>query len=130
MTSQRFTTEIKEEAVNDHRHEFWIASMCRVLRVTRGGFYQWLHKPVSDRVIEDQHLLGKIRESYVASGGVYGSLRVCGDLREAGEGCSKHRVAKIMRTHKIKALRGHSTPAHRRTSFDHCAESIATAIHR
>lgn len=67
--------------------------MCRVLRVARGGFYQWLHKPVSDRTIEDQRLLGKIRESYVASGGVYGSLRVCGDLREAVEGSSKHRVA-------------------------------------
>jgi putative transposase len=45
-----------------------------------------------------------------ASGGVYGSLRVCGDLREAGEGCSKHRVAKIMRLHKIKALRGYKAP--------------------
>jgi HTH-like domain len=67
-------------------------------------------KPVSDRAIEDQRLLGKIRESYVAGGGVYGSLRVCGDLREAGEGCSKHRVAKIMRTHKIKALRGYKAP--------------------
>ena len=101
---------MKYRFINDHRHEFRIATMCRVLRVARGGFYQWLHKPVSDRTIEDQRLLGKIRESYVASGGVYGSLRVCGDLREAGEGCSKHRVAKIMRTHKIKALRGYKSP--------------------
>jgi putative transposase len=101
---------VKYRFINDHRHEFRIATMCRVLRVTRGGFYQWLHKPISDRAIEDQRLLGKIRESYVASGGVYGSLRVCGDLREAGEGCSKHRVAKIMRLHKIKALRGYKAP--------------------
>ena len=71
--------------INDHRHEFRIATMCRVHQeVARGGFYQWLHKPVSDRTIEDQRLLGKIRGSYVASSGVYGSLRVCGDLREAG----------------------------------------------
>jgi len=85
---------------------------CRVLRVSRGGFYQWLHTPLSDRAIEDQRLLGGIKESYVASSGVYGARRVFGDLREAGETCGKHRVAKIMRAHKIKAIRGYKTPRH------------------
>lgn len=84
--------------------------MCRVLHVTRSGFYQWVHKLMSDRDIEDQRLLGVIRESYVASGGVYGERRVLGDLRKAGESCSKHRVAKIMRSHKIKAIRGYKAP--------------------
>ncbi|ALN83102.1 HTH-like domain protein [Lysobacter antibioticus] len=84
--------------------------MCRLLRVTRGGFYQWLRKPRSDRTIEDDRLLGLIRDSYTASSGVYGSRRVCGDLREAGEACSKHRVAKIMKGHKIKAIRGYKAP--------------------
>lgn len=84
--------------------------MCRELRVSRSGFYQWLHKPLSDRAIEDQRLLGLIRASYVASGGVYGAPRVFQDLREAGETCGKHRVARIMRAHKIKALRGYKAP--------------------
>ncbi|RZZ87198.1 IS3 family transposase [Pseudoxanthomonas winnipegensis] len=103
---------MKYRFINDHRHEFRIATMCRVLRVTRGGFYQWLHKPLSDRAIEDQRLLGVIRDSYVASSGVYGSRRVFGDLREAGEVCGKHRVAKIMRENKIKAVRGYKAPRH------------------
>lgn len=84
--------------------------MCRVLRVSRSGFYQWLHKPLSDRAIEDQRLLSLIRASYAASGAVYGAPRVFQDLREAGESCGKHRVAKIMRIHKIKAIRGYKTP--------------------
>ena len=84
--------------------------MCRVLRVSRSGFYQWLHKPLSDRAIEDRRLLGLIRASYAASGGVYGAPRVFQDLREAGEGCGKNRVARIMRLHKIKALRGYKAP--------------------
>ncbi len=84
--------------------------MCRVLRVSRSGFYQWLHKPLSDRAIEDQRLLTLIRASYAASGGVYGAPRVFQDLREAGETCGKHRVAKIMRIHKIKAIRGYKAP--------------------
>jgi len=55
-------------------------------------------------------LLGLIRASYVASGGVYGARRVFQDLREVGEGCGKNRVERIMRIHKIKALRGYKVP--------------------
>ncbi len=86
--------------------------MCRVLQVARSGFYQWLHKPLSDRAIEDQRLLGLIRDSHTASGGVYGSPRVFGDLREAGETCGRHRVARLMRSHKIRAIRGYKAPRH------------------
>jgi putative transposase len=86
--------------------------MCRVLGIARAGFYQWLHKPLSDRAIEDQRLLTLIRNSYTASGGVYGAPRVFGDLREAGESCGKHRVARIMRRQKIRAIRGYKAPRH------------------
>lgn len=86
--------------------------MCRVLRVTRSGFYAWLHTPLSDRAIEDLRLLELIRASYAASYGIYGSPRVFLDLREAGETCGKHRVARIMRTNKIKAIRGYKAPRH------------------
>lgn len=84
--------------------------MCRVLRVHPSGYYQWIQKPLSDRAIEDQRLLTIIRSSYAASGGVYGSRRVFLDLREMGETCGVHRVGKIMRVNKIKALRGYKAP--------------------
>jgi len=86
--------------------------MCRVLRVTRSGFYEWLHKPLSDRATEDLRLLELIRASYAASYGIYGSPRVFLDLREAGETCGKHRVARIMKANKIKAIRGYKAPRH------------------
>mgnify|MGYP001822768481 CR=1 FL=1 len=44
--------------------------MCRVLGITYIGFYAWVRRPLSDRAIEDDRLLGLIRESYAASGGV------------------------------------------------------------
>jgi putative transposase len=84
--------------------------MCRVLCVHPSGYYQWIQKPLSDRAIEDQRLLTIIRSSYAASGGVYGSRRVFLDLREMGETCGIHRVGKIMRVNKIKALRGYKAP--------------------
>ena len=84
--------------------------MCRVLRVHPSGYYQWIQKPLSDRAIEDRRLLTIIRSSYAASGGVYGARRVFLDLREVGETCGIHRVEKIMRVNKIKALRGYKAP--------------------
>lgn len=87
-------------------------TLCRVLAVSRSGFYQWLAKPLSDRAIEDQRLLRLIRASYTASSGVYGAPRVFLDLREAGERCGKNRVARIMRINNIKALRGYKALRH------------------
>jgi putative transposase len=64
------------------------------LQVARAGFYQWLHKPVSDREKENGRLLGLIRDS-MRPVEVYGARRVFADLREAGESCGKHRVAPL-----------------------------------
>ena len=101
---------MKYRFMNDHRHLYSLVLMCRVLQVARAGFYDWLNKPLSDRAIENQRLVGLIRDSYAASGGVYGSNRVFGDLREAGETCGRHRVARLMRANKIRAIRGYKSP--------------------
>jgi len=81
--------------------------MCRVFNVHHSGFYAWLETPLSERAIEDQRLLTRIQEFYIASGATYGSPWIHRDLREAGEKCSVHRVAKIMRKNKLKAQIGY-----------------------
>jgi putative transposase len=81
--------------------------------VARSGYYGWLEQPFSMRHYENQRLLELIRQSYEASGKIYGSPRVFVDLRELGETCGKHRVARLMRAHKIKAVRGYKQPRHR-----------------
>jgi putative transposase len=100
--------------IKAHRREFDTAVMCRLLDVSRSGFYEWLRKPLSDRALEDQRLLGLIVAAYTASYGVYGAPRIFLDLREAGETCSKHRVARIMRANNIKALHGYRAPRYAR----------------
>lgn len=101
---------LKYTFIKAHRQEFNTAMMCRLLDVSRSGFYAWLQNPLSDRAREDQRLLALIVAAYKASHGVYGAPRIFLDLREAGETCSKHRVARIMRTHHIKALHGYRAP--------------------
>ncbi len=77
--------------------------MCRVLKVHRSGFYAWLNKPKSDREIEDERLLKKIKHFWDESDKVYGSPRIFEDLREVGEVCGLNRVERIMRENKIQA---------------------------
>ena len=90
--------------MRDHRSEFQVLSMCRVLRVQRSGFYAWLKEPLSARAREDARLLGLIRQFWLASGGAYGSPRIHDDLVEAGERVGCKRVERLMRQHRIRAL--------------------------
>jgi putative transposase len=77
--------------------------------VARSGYYAWLHEPLSKRAQEDARLLRLIRASFAASHCVYGAPRVFLDLREAGETCSKHRVARLMRANNLRARSGYRT---------------------
>jgi len=101
---------VKYRFMNEHRRDYAITLMCRVLRVARAGFYSWLQEPVSDHAKEDARLLDLIRDSYRASHGVYGARRIFGDLREVGEVCGFHRVERLMRENGIKPVRGYKKP--------------------
>ncbi|MBT4582417.1 MAG: IS3 family transposase [Gammaproteobacteria bacterium] len=98
---------VKYAFIRDHRHEFSIKAMCRVFKLHRSGFYAWMDKPLSNHNIEDQRLLSRVKEFYIASGGTYGSPWIHRDLRDAGEICSVHRVARIMRENKLRAQIGY-----------------------
>lgn len=93
--------------MRDHRGEFKITTMCKVFKLHPSGFYAWLHKPLSNRAIEDERLLKLIKEAYVASGRTYGSPWIHRDLRDSGEVCSVHRVARIMRENNLRAQIGY-----------------------
>ena len=92
--------------IKAHRKRYSVQSMCRELGVAQSGYYAWLKQPISNHDQEDARLLPLIRASFVASHGIYGSQRVFLDLREAGEACSKHRVARLMRENNLRALPG------------------------
>lgn len=87
--------------------------MCRVLRTHRSGFYAWLRSPLSARSKEDQRLLVKIRKSYLSSGGIYGSPRIHQDLQEECERVGEKRVARLMKSAGLKALRGYKKPRYK-----------------
>jgi len=83
--------------VRAHQAEFPIATMCRVLGVSRSGYYAWLSRPPSDRLVENAWLTHRIHEIHAESRGTYGSPRVHAELLDEGWSVGLNRVARLMR---------------------------------
>ena len=60
----------------EHKGQFRLSSMCRVLRVQRSGYYAWKANPKSKRALADDVLLASIRQFFDDSHGIYGSPRI------------------------------------------------------
>jgi len=74
-----------------------VATMCRVLGVSRSGFHAWEHRAPSDRQLADAWLTEKIRTAHAESLGTYGERRVHAELREAhGIRVGRKRVQRLM----------------------------------
>lgn len=76
--------------------------MCRVLCVSRSGYYSWLRRPPSERSIENERLVARIRVIHAQSRETYGSPRVHAELVSEGERVNKKRVARLMRENGIQ----------------------------
>jgi transposase InsO family protein len=89
--------------VRDHRFEFRVWLMCRVLEVSRSGYYAWQRRPVSRRKQANDVLVSQIRLAHQRSRRSYGSPRITDELNDGGTLCGRHRVARLMRQARIKA---------------------------
>jgi transposase InsO family protein len=77
--------------------------MCRVLQVTRGGYYAWRRRPESIRTQRNRALHKEIHLAHTASRGTYGSPRIYRQLVAQGHAVGRHRIARLMRKSGLKA---------------------------
>jgi putative transposase len=80
-----------------------VALMCRVLKVSRAGFYAWRLRPNTARTRQDRTLGIEVAAVYAASRCRYGSPRVHAELRERGHRTGRKRVARLMREQGFRA---------------------------
>ena len=80
---------------NEDHHP--VRRLCAVLAVHHSGYYAWRRNPHSRRSQDDRRVSTLVHQSWLESGRVYGYRKVCNDLRDLGERCGKHRVARLMR---------------------------------
>lgn len=80
-----------------------IQMLCRLMQVSRSGFYAWRGRAKSPRAKANQALLEQIRETFKDFRGVYGSPRIHFELQVQGQACGRHRVARLMRLDQLQA---------------------------
>jgi transposase InsO family protein len=87
------------EFVADHRGAFGVKRLCRVLRVSRSGFYRWIKAAPARaaRAAADTALAQEIKQIHEEFDGTYGSPRITAELREKGREVNHKRVARVMR---------------------------------
>jgi putative transposase len=84
------------------RASFPVTAMCRVLGVSRSGFYDWCTRPPSRRELDDRALTARIREIHRITRGAYGAPRIAAELRAEGIRISRKRVARLMRAGRLQ----------------------------
>ena len=71
--------------------------LCRLLPVSRSGFYAWLRRAPSARAVADQVLTEQIRTAFDDNRKVYGAPRIHAELTDAGVHVGRKRIARLMR---------------------------------
>ena len=111
--------------IHAERENIPVARACRVLRVSRSGYYKWLQREPSERSIDDVALAAEVKEVFHEHRGRYGAPRIRRALRRRGPRPSKKRVARVMRN---LGLRGHTPRRFRRTTDSRHTKRIASNL--
>ena len=82
-----------------------IRTACRVLKISRSGYYAWRrHKP-SARHTANNRLVKQMEDLHLATRQAYGTERMWQALKQSGVDCGRHRVQRLRQAHGIKSLR-------------------------
>jgi len=83
--------------VDAEKARFPVSLLCRMVGVSKSGYYAWRGRPPSKRRREDIALTERIAEVHRKSRETYGYPRVHAELRALGVRCGRRRVARLMR---------------------------------
>ena len=88
--------------VLEEKARYPVRVLCRVLEVSKSGFYAWCKRDESDRSKADRALVVEMKAVHAESRRTYGSPRIHAELRELGRHVSRKRVARLMKRHGIR----------------------------
>lgn len=96
---------MKFRMISAEKASFPVAMMCRLLGVSRSGFYASQKRPVSARELADARLSVEVASVHQESRRTYGSPRVYAELKQRGVSVGRHRVARLMREQSLRSRR-------------------------
>jgi putative transposase len=89
--------------IKTNENQFPVGMMCRMLSVSRSGYYSWRDRPPSSRDQANRILAAEIKRVFDDEKGRPGSPRISRRLQEEGIPAGRHRVAKLMRDNGLRA---------------------------
>ncbi len=91
--------------VTEHRDSFPIALMCRVLAVSRSGYYDSIDRAPSKRAERTQKIRESVSQVFDENHTIYGSAKITKELakRDELESACRNTVAKAMRAMGLKS---------------------------
>ncbi len=101
---------MKYRFIRAERKNHRLLNLCRVLGVSRSGYYHWSERGPSARAQANARLPVEIKRTHEANLGAYGTLKTWRALNAQGIACGKHRVAHLRRTNGIEARRKRRSP--------------------
>ena len=84
--------------IDAEKASYPVTALCRMLGVSKSGYYAWRSRPPSERRRRDALLIEKIRKIHSRSRETYGYPRIHAQLRSLGVKCGRRRVARLMRS--------------------------------
>jgi putative transposase len=96
---------VRYSFIRQHRGQFRLAALCRVVRVSKSGYFAWLKRAESARAQENRALITQIKAAHARSRQTYGRRRIHAQLQREGIACSRNRVGRLMRAHGLCGLR-------------------------
>ncbi len=115
--------------IEQHRERFGVEPICSTLGVSASAYYERATGRRSARRVEDERLLGVIREVHEANYLAYGSRRMWKALLRRGETVGRDRVARLMRQNGIQGAKRRGKPW-RTTKADPAAHRPADLVER
>ena len=95
---------MKYACIDRCRDRYPVQLMCRLLGVSRSGYYAAKTRPESARSKKDRELLREIKRVHTQSKGVYGSPRIKAELADEGYQVGRHKIAKLMRLERLRGI--------------------------
>jgi putative transposase len=93
---------VKFSFIHAEKAHFPVAALCRVLGVTRQGYYAYVKRPPSARAVEEERLRERLKQLHVESRQTYGSPRMLRALRAEGVRVSKRRIERALRALELR----------------------------
>ncbi len=87
---------MKYRFITEHRQDYPVKTMCRVLEVSVSGYYAWCQGCPSERSKANAELSTQIELVYRTHRRVYGSPRVHAVLKTQGINCGRKRIVRLM----------------------------------